>query len=275
MTHRKRTDKSSFSSPFRGLGGSFKRVLISLAFSLATFSATAQKVNVAAAADLRYALDEVVIAYKKHNPKSDIKVTYGSSGNAYQQIMNGAPYDIYFSADIMYPQKLAEMGFAASKPKLYAIGYIVLWSNQINVSNGLSSLNDPKLRKLAIANPEHAPYGKRAQECLQYYKLYDKLKDKIIMGENIAQTAQYAQTGNAEIGILALSLVMSPAMKNQGTYFLIDSKSYSPLEQAYVIIKKPKLNTETTKFAKFVATTEARTILKKYGFKLPGEAPNP
>lgn len=248
-----------------------KRIIISFAFILLIISASAQKVNVAAAADLRYAMDEVVAAYKKHNPKSDIKVTYGSSGNAYQQIINGAPYDIYFSADIMYPQKLAEQGLTVSKPKLYAIGFIVLWSNQIDVSSGISSLNDPKLKKLAIANPEHAPYGKRAQESLQYYKLYDKLKDKIILGENISQTAQYAQTGNAEVGILALSLVMSPALKNQGKYFLIDSKSYSPLEQAYVIIKKPKLNTETYKFAKFVATPEARGILKNYGFKLPNE----
>lgn len=247
------------------------RIVFPLALMLAINLVSAQKVVVAAAADLRYAMDEVVVAYKKLNPKSDIKVTYGSSGNAYQQIISGAPYDIYFSADIKYTQRLTEQGLTATKPKLYAIGFIVLWSHEIDVSKGMSSLNNPKLKKLAIANPDHAPYGKRAQECLQHYKLYDKLKEKIILGENIAQTAQFAQTGNAEIGILALSLVLSPAMKNQGKYFLIDSKSYSPLEQAYVIIKKPTINAETFKFARFVASPEARGILKSYGFKLPEE----
>ncbi len=275
MIERNTPAEANFNSPFRGLGGKMKRIILSIVIVLTSISLSAQKVVIAAAADLRYAMDEVVLAYKKHNPKSDIKVSYGSSGNAYQQILNGAPYDIYFSADIMYPRKLAEQGLTASKPKLYAIGFIVLWSNQIDVSSGMSSLNDIKLKKLAIANPEHAPYGKRAQESLQHYKLYDKLKDKIIMGENIAQTAQFSQTGNAEIGILALSLVMSPAMKNQGKYYLIDSKSYSPLEQGYVIIKKSKVNTETYKFAKFVSSPEARGILKNYGFKLPNETPNP
>jgi molybdate transport system substrate-binding protein len=248
-----------------------KRIIISLVIALTVVSATAQKVNVAAAADLRYAMDEIIVVYKKNNPKTDIKVTYGSSGTAYQQIINGAPYDIYFSADIMYPQKLAEQGLTATKPKLYAIGFLVLWSSQIDVLSGMNVLNNPKIQKIAIANPEHAPYGKRAQESLQYYKLYDKLKDKIILGENISQTAQYVQTGNAEVGILALSLAMSPAMKNQGKYFLIDSKSYSPLEQAYVIIKRAAMNTETYKFARFVASPVAREIFKKYGFKLPNE----
>lgn len=248
-----------------------KRIIISLAILLSTITLSAQKVNIAAAADLRYAMDNIVKAYKKANPKADIKVAYGSSGTAYQQIVNGAPYDIYFSADIMYPQKLKQQGLTATKPKLYAIGFIVLWSNQINILKGMSSLNDSKIRKIAIANPEHAPYGMRAEESLKYYKLYDELKNKLIMGDNISQAAQYAQTGNAEVGILALSLVMSPTMKDQGEYFLIDSKSYSPLEQAYVIIKKSVVNTETYKFAKFVATPTARAIFKSYGFKLPSE----
>jgi molybdate transport system substrate-binding protein len=247
------------------------RIFMSIAFLLATISLSSQRVNVAAAADLRYAMDEIVVAYKKANPKADIKVAYGSSGKAYQQIVNGAPYDIYFSADILYPNKLKEQGLTASNPKLYAIGFIVLWSTKIDVSKGMSSLNDPRIKRIAIANPDHAPYGKRAKESLIFYKLYDELKPKIVIGENISQAAQFAQTGNAEIGILALSLVLSPAMKNHGNYFLIDTKSYSPLEQAYVIIKKPIENTESYKFARFIATPTVRAIYRKYGFKLPGE----
>lgn len=248
-----------------------KKSIIILAAFILSISLSAQSVKVAAAADLRYAMDEIVQAYKKVRPKTVINVNYGSSGNAYQQILNGADYDIFFSADIMYPQKLKAQGLIVGVPKLYAIGYIVLWSNQIDVSKGMNSLMDRKIQKIAIANPEHAPYGKRAVESLSNQKLYDKLKDKLIYGENISQAAQFVQTGNAEIGVLALSLAMSPNMNSQGKYFLIDPKTYSPLEQAYTVLKKMTLNPEAFKFAKFISTPTAREIFKKYGFKLPTE----
>lgn len=242
-----------------------------LTMLLLTNLLNAQTLSITAAADLRYAMDEVVKAYKQIHPQTDIKVNYGSSGTAFQQISNGAPYDMFFSADIMYPQKLKEQGLTATDPKLYAIGYIVIWSSQIDISKGMNSLLDPKVSKIAIANPEHAPYGKRAEESMKYYKIYDKVKPKLIFGENISQAAQFVQTGNAEIGILALSLACSPAMKDKGKYILIDSKSHSPLEQAYVILKDAKNNKEAFSFAEFVASPAARTIFKAYGFKLPNE----
>lgn len=231
----------------------------------------AQTISIAAAADLRYAMDDVVKAYKKTRPTSDIKVNYGSSGTAFQQIINGATYDIFFSADILYPQKLKEHKLTATVPKLYAIGYIVVWSSQVDVSSGINSLLNTKVSKIAIANPGHAPYGKRAEESMRYYKIYDKLKSKLIFGDNVSQAAQYAQTGNAEIGILALSLVCSPALKGQGKYFIIDDKSHSPLEQAYVILNHGKNNKEAYSFVQFVASPAARAIFKAYGFKLPTE----
>lgn len=249
----------------------FKKSLLLVVSVLFTNAIYSQSVTIAAAADLRYAMPDLVNLYKKQNPDAKIEVIYGSSGNAFQQIQNDAPYDIFFSADIMYPQKLKEKGLTISKPKLYAIGRIVIWSQTIDVSKGMNSFLEPKINKIALANPEHAPYGKRGEEAMKYYGIYDKIKSKLVLGENVSQTAQFIVTGNAEIGVLALSLVLSPAMKNQGKYFLIDSKSHNPLEQAYVILKHAQNNKEAVKFTKFIASPQARAIFKQYGFVLPKE----
>lgn len=231
----------------------------------------AQTLTIAAAADLRYAMEEVVKSYKQQNPSIDIQVNYGSSGTAFQQISNGAPYDLFFSADILYPQKLEELGLTYSKPKLYAIGYIVLWSSKIDLSVGMKALLNGQITKIAIANPEHAPYGKRAEESLKFFNLYDQVKSKLIFGENISQAAQFVYSGNAEIGILALSLACSPTMKEKGKYMLIDDQSHSPLKQAYVILKRSTVKDKALSFAKFVASPKARLIFQSYGFKLPSE----
>lgn len=245
-----------------------KNILLSLVMAC-SISLQAQKVKIAAAADLRYAMDEIVQAYKASNPSADIEVVYGSSGNAFTQISNGAPYDVYFSADIMYPRKLKETGLTATDPKLYAIGRIVLWSATIDITKGLQVLADKPNIKIATANPDHAPYGARAVEALKYYKLWTKTERQLIYGENISQAAQFCMTGNADAGLLALSLVLSPAMNNQGRYYLIDAKSHTPLEQAYVILKRAKGNSQAYSFVDFVASKPARAIFEKYGFSLP------
>ena len=234
-----------------------------LSFSVIAFS---QDLRIAAAADLRYTMDELVALYKKSNPQAQIEVIYGSSGNAYTQIFNGAPYDMYFSADILYPQKLYEAGVTAGPPTLYAVGRIVLWSSTIDVSNGFSVLQDYPNIRLAIANPAHAPYGKRAVEALQYYKQYDAVKPRLIYGENISQAAQFCITGNARIGILALSLALSPVMEKQGNYYVIDAASHKPLRQGFVITKRASNNAVAHSFAQFIETPEARAIFEKYGF---------
>ena len=148
----------------------------------------AQNVKVTAAADLRYAMDEIAKLYMKTNPGTNIKVVFGSSGNAYTQLSNGAPFDIYFSADIMYPQKLKEAGLTISEPKQYAIGRIVLWSSTLDVSKGMDVLKTPRI-KIATANPEHAPYGQRSVEALKHYKLYNQVEKQLTFGENISQAA--------------------------------------------------------------------------------------
>ncbi|MFQ3579684.1 MAG: molybdate ABC transporter substrate-binding protein [Bacteroidales bacterium] len=228
-----------------------------------------QKIKIAAAADLRYAMDEIVKQYKTNFPNADIDIIYGSSGNAFTQIVNGAPFDIYFSADIFYPQKLKEAGFTISEPKLYAIGRIVLWSSTIDVSKGLEILRTCTKTRIAVANPEHAPYGKRAIETLHHAGLYEQVKKQLIFGENISQTAQFCLTGNAEIGILALSIVLSPSISGKGKYFLIDDKFHQELKQAFVLLKHAINNTEAYRFADYIESKQARIIFENYGFTLP------
>jgi len=247
-----------------------KKLFYAVLISLTAFAyIIPQNVTVAAAADLRYALDEVISRYKVLNPKAKIEVIYGASGNLYQQITNKAPFDIFFSADNNYPLKLAESHLTVGQPKLYAIGHLVLWSSSKNVSKGISILKSNDIKKISIANPEVAPYGKRAVECLKYYKLDEQLKDKIVKGDNVSQAAQFVLTGNADAGLIALSLALSKEMKGKGTYFLVDEKSYSKLEQSYVLLKNGEKNTEAVKFIKYLDSNEAKNILAKYGFKLP------
>jgi molybdate transport system substrate-binding protein len=229
----------------------------------------AQSITIAAAADLRFALDDITKLYKETHQDAKIDVIYGSSGNLYQQISNQAPFDLFFSADFSFAAKLDSLKLTSGKPKIYAVGHIVLWSNSKDISKGLDLLKSQDVKKISIANPEVAPYGKRAVESLKFYNLYDQIKDKIVKGDNVSQAAQFVLTGNAEVGIIALSLALSPEMSSKGKYFLIDEKSYSKLEQAYVVLKKSEKKKELLDFVKFLDTKKVKDIFNKYGFKLP------
>lgn len=244
----------------------FFGLIITLIFTHSNIHA--QKVSVAAASDLKFALDSVISLYQKQHPTEKIQVTYGSSGKFFEQIQYNAPFDLYFSADVSYPKKLKEQGFVISEVKIYGIGRIVIWSKRINPNiEKMNSLLNPKLNKIAIANPEHAPYGEKAKESMMHYKIYDKVKNKFVYGENISQTAQFVQLGVADIGIVALSLALSPAMKKSGgKYYVIPEKSHKPLEQAYVILKHAKNNPNAVKFYNYMASTEAIAILTHFGF---------
>lgn len=228
----------------------------------------ANNLTIAAASDLKFAMDSLIKVFKRKYPDISVNVIYGSSGKFYQQIINDAPFDLYFSADAEYPQKLATSGLSAGDIKVYAIGRIVMYSKNINTGKGMNTLLDPAIRKIAIANPVHAPYGKRAEEALRYYKLYDTLKQKLVLGENIAQAAQYVSTGAAEIGIIAQSLVLSNALQ-QGNAYLIPEESHSPLQQAFIILKKAAKKHSAFTFSSYISTPEAKQILKHYGFSIP------
>ena len=165
------------------------KLLVLAAVLLLATTAHAEKITIAAAADLKFALDEIVTGFKASQPGHEVEVIYGSSGKFHTQIQQGAPYDLYFSADIAYPRELARLELAASEVKPYAVGRIVLWSNSRDADKmTLASLTDPKIGKIAIANPKHAPYGKRAEEALRAAGMWDKVQSKLVFGENIAST---------------------------------------------------------------------------------------
>ena len=235
-------------------------------------TALAEPLTVAVAADLKFAMLDIAAAYQQANPGSKVGVIAGSSGKFYQQIVNGAPFDVYFSADIDYPHKLKEQGLVVGEVKTYAYGQLALWSATLPVAGGLGILADAKYRKVAIANPEHAPYGKRAKDSLAYYGLLDKVAPKLVLGENVSQAAQFAASGAADAAIIALSLALSPGMQGKGSYFLIDERSYPPLEQGYVVLKRAANNPDAARFGNYITTTEVQAILRKYGFHLPGAA---
>ncbi len=232
------------------------------------------KILIAAASDLNFAMDEMLSVFKKAHPAVDVDVSYGSSGNFYAQIKQGAPYDLFFSADASYPARLEEEGFSVKgRRRLYAIGQIVLWipvKSSLDLQKGLEVVLKPEVKKLAIANPKHAPYGRAAEEALRYYGILDKVRDKLVFGENISQAAQFAQTGAADAGIIALSLAISPKMAKDGTYWVIPETSHSKLEQSYTVLQRGKDKPGVKSFLEFVQSEKGRKILSDFGFVLPG-----
>ena len=200
--------------------------------------ANAGELKVAAASDLTFAFKDVGARFEKQTGNS-LKLTYGSSGNFFAQIQNGAPFDLFFSADVSYPQKLEAAGLTEPGTIYdYATGKLVIWvpnASKLDLSRGLSVLLDPSIRKIAVANPQHAPYGAAAVAALHHAGIYDQVKDKFVLGENISQTAQFVQSGNADVGLLALSLAVAPAMKTSGRYVEVPASDYPPLIQAGVI----------------------------------------
>lgn len=240
---------------------------------LATGAAQAEKLTIAAAADLKFAMDEIVAHFKAENPQEQIEVIYGSSGKFHAQIRQGAPYDLYFSADIAFAEQLLQADHAASEVIPYALGRLVLWSSNLDATKlTLASLTDPKITRIAIANPKHAPYGKRAEEALRASKVWDKVERKLVYGENIAHAAQFVQTGNAQVGIIALALVLNPSLADKGGYYLIPEHLHAPLEQGFIITKRAAGNASAKRFADYMKSPASRITMTKYGFVLPGES---
>ncbi len=246
-----------------------------LAFSFPMRSAPNETLSIAAAADLVFCLDALDAEFKKTHPDADLKVASGSSGNFFAQIQNGAPFDVFLSADLKYPRNLVAANLADGTTLTpYALGRIVLWTTQpdVDVSGGLSSLTNARIKKVAIANPEHAPYGLAAKAALEHEKLWEALQGKLVMGENIAQTAQFVQSGNADAGIVALSLVLAPATKGMGKYVEIPDSFHPPLEQGLVVTRHGMGNPLAAQYVEFLRSKAARTIFDAYGFRLPAAA---
>ncbi len=232
----------------------------------------ADELTVAAAADLTFAFKDIAAKFQAQTGDA-VKLSLGSSGNFFSQIQNGAPYDLFFSADIGYAKKLEAAGLIEPGTLYeYAIGKIVLWvpsASKLDVSKGLALLTDPAIRKIAIANPEHAPYGRAAKAAMLKEGVYDQVKDKIVLGENISQTAQFVQSGNVDIGIIALSLALAPTMKDKGRYFEIPADDYPAIEQAAVVLKSSKKKELAKKFIAFLRQPETIDVMQQYGFVVP------
>ena len=225
--------------------------------------------TIAAASDLQAVFPHLVSGFERTTGMK-ATVTFGSSGTFFAQIQNGAPYDVYFSADIDYPRRLAVSGHAdGGTLYAYATGRIVLWTRRdsgIDVARGLGVLRDARVRRIAIANPVVAPYGRAAVAALRSEKLYDAVQSKLVQGDNVAQTAQLADSGNADVAILAHSLALGPALSASGTYFEIPASAHPPIEQGAIVISASKHRTAAERFLAYVKGPEARATLRKYGF---------
>jgi molybdate transport system substrate-binding protein len=250
------------------------RTIASVAVVLLWFAAdlAAQPIAVAAASDLQAVLPSVASRFEK-DTGHQVRLTFGSSGNFFTQIQNGAPFDVFLSADVDYPRRLERAGQAEPGSLYdYAIGRIVLWTRKdstIDLRGGLAVLAGPGVRTVAIANPDHAPYGRAAVAALQHEKVYDRVQPKLVRGENISQAAQFVQSGNADVGILALSLALAAALKTSGTYVEVPESFHPPIEQAAVVLAKSPQKAAAKQFLEYLKRPEIVSLLQSYGFVLP------
>jgi molybdate transport system substrate-binding protein len=252
-------------------------LILSILFAHGEVRAQSKEIRIAAAADLKFAMGELSEQFEKQTG-TKVNVTFGSSGNFFSQIQNGAPFDLFFSADIEYPRKLEAAGLTEPGSLYeYAIGRIVIWmpaNAKVDVTKlGWESLLDASVEKIAIANPKHAPYGRAAVAALQASGIYEQVKPKLVFGENISQAAQFVQSGSAQAGIVALSLAVSPAMRD-GKRWDIPAEMHPALEQGAIVLKEAKNRSAARAFLEFVKSPSSRAIFVKYGFAFPDKTRN-
>ncbi|KIE58355.1 molybdenum ABC transporter substrate-binding protein [Methylacidiphilum kamchatkense Kam1] len=225
--------------------------------------------TVAAAADLRFVLPEIVSPFQTLNPDVKVEVIYGASGKFYEQILRKAPFDIFLSADKEYPFLLYTKGYAAEEPFQYAEGKLVLWMRKGlfgERKDWKELLTNKKVSKIALANPQHAPYGKIAQTALENAGLWEKLNSKFVYGENVIQAFQFAEGKNAELAFIPLAIALSPKARNEGDYVEIPHSFYPKILQYGIIVKKAANLSIAKKFKDYLLSEESQKTLKKYGF---------
>ena len=239
---------------------------------LSTTAAAAQDLSIAAASDLQAVFPVVAERFERETGKK-VGLTFGSSGNFFSQIQHGAPFDLFFSADHDYAVRLEASGLAERGSLYrYAVGRIVLWTRNdsgIDVRRGLSVLVDPRVKRVAIANPEHAPYGRAAVAALQREKLYEAVRPKFVFGESVSQAAQFIQSGNSEVGIIALSLALGPALRANGSYAEVPAGSHPPIEQSAIITSASRHKDVARQFLSFLKQPEISRMMQDFGFTIP------
>ncbi|MCX7195102.1 MAG: molybdate ABC transporter substrate-binding protein [Proteobacteria bacterium] len=248
----------------------FHTLIIAVAFAFGSSIAIAETITIVAASSIKFAMTDIVNKFNAEHRNDEVKTIYGASGKLTSQIQNGAPFDMFFAADVNFPQILKNEGLTSSDPVVYAIGRLVIWSSTTDATKlTLQKLSNVNIRKISIANPDVAPYGMRAKEALKSVGMWEKIQSKLVFGENIEHATQMVRTGAADAGIIALSLARNPALSKQGGYSLIDSSLHGSLAQAFVITKRAKDSALARRFAAYVQTPESRKTIEKYGFVLP------
>ncbi|MBB5016427.1 molybdate ABC transporter substrate-binding protein [Rehaibacterium terrae] len=243
--------------------------LLLLLLCLATpVSAQTRPLTVAAASDLRHAMQALQVEYAQRHPDERVRVVYGSSGKFSAQIEHGAPFDLFFSADEAYPQRLHARGHAAGAPRRYALGRLVVWVSGDDAPPALADLAAPRYARIAIANPLHAPYGQRAEEALHRAGLAT-LRPRLVFGENVSQAAQMVQSGAADAGIVALALMFGDELRGRGGYTLVEESLHAPLWQAFIVTRRAAGDARAARFADFVLSDAGRAVLAAHGFVLP------
>jgi len=223
-------------------------------------------ITIAAAANMQFAIEEVLKVFtERTGVKCELVIS--SSGKLTAQIKEGAPYDIFVSANMKYPKEIYDNGLAVQAPRVYAYGQLVLWSMYDTIKPSIAILKDESVKQIALANPKTAPYGQAAIEVLENYNLYDEVKDKLVYGESIAQTNQFITSKSLEIGFTAKSVVLSPKMKRKGHWVPLDKNQYSVIEQGVVIIKRESRDVKKVQqFYDFLFSQEAKEILEDFGY---------
>ena len=252
-----------------------KTCLLLLILATAACGFAAEKITVAAAADLNYAMNALASRFEA-TTGTKVTLSFGASGNLYSQIQSGAPFDLFFSADEDYPKKLANAGLAdASSLRVYALGHLVLWVPNNSTFDPeklqMELLTQSAVARIAIANPQHAPYGRAAMSAIEHYGLKDKLSGKLVFGENVSQAAQFVQSGNAQAGLIAMSLAKSPAMESAGRFWTLPPDAYPELKQAVVIVSASQHKKAAQAFLDFVLSPEGAATLQKYGLTPPSK----
>ena len=246
----------------------FQIILFSIAVT-ACSSKSESKLTIAAAANMQLALTDITKAFTQETG-IEVEVILSSSGKLNAQIKEGAPYDVFVSADMQFPQDLYETGFTEEAPKVYANGTLVLWSFQDDVPPSFKMLKDPNIKHVAVANPKTAPYGIAAEQFLRRINTYNEIESKLVFGESVGQTNQFIITGAAELGLTAKSVVMSPQMKNKGHWIEIPNKLHDPIAQGVVLLKpSPEMKENATLFYTFLFSEKSKKFLVNYGYQVP------